>query len=486
MKKFFLIVLFIFFSQFHVAHALEITEIMYDAEGTDTDREWIEIYNDGSSSVDVSTFKLFEANTNHGLTTVQGDKNLASGAYAVIVQDKEKFKIDWPSYTGPIFDSAFSLSNDGENIALKDANLNIVSEINYVSSMGANGDGKSLQKISSTWQSVLPSPGQANINFNPVENNSTNNSTNTDTNSVTQNNTQNSGGSGTITGASKELKTTTKILSSSFGFAKNPLEIKAETKNSEGEKVFYGKYVFTFSDGSSEEYSASYFSKISHIYKYPGDYFIYLSYYNNAYDSVATATDKFLVKILEAGVFISNVGNDNDFFIEIKNNTSYENDISDWYITSENKKFIFPKNSFLSANNKIILSPEITGFVFTDKENLKLYNSTGNLIFDYGNLSQPKIKSTQISENNSAKNISKQNSAIPSIESENLVNLDDKTPVDLQANTLDVLPANKNGENFWMYFSLALFLVVFAIFAVLFLRKKEKKIAAEDDFEILP
>ena len=66
-RVFFFLSLFVF--SFHVAYAnILINEVMYDVEGTDTDREWIEVYNDGSESVDLSTYKLFEANTNHGLT----------------------------------------------------------------------------------------------------------------------------------------------------------------------------------------------------------------------------------------------------------------------------------------------------------------------------------------------------------------------------------------------------------------------------------
>ncbi len=485
MKKFLLIFCLIFFSYFHIAYALEITEVMYDTEGSDTDREWIEIYNNEGSALDISTYKLFEANVNHSLTLVQGDKNLPSGGYAVIVQNKDKFKIDWPNFTGPIFDSSFSLSNDGENIAIKDFNLNIVSELNYNSGMGASGDGKSLQKVNNTWQSTLPTLGLVNTNSNQVENNS---NTNLNDNSVETNTTkQNSVGSSAP--ILKEQKTTTKIFVSSFGFAKNPLEIKAETHNSEGEKIFYGKYFFNFNDGSSEEYRVSSFEKISHEYKYAGEYLIHLSYYANPYDLTPIATDKFLVKILDVGVFISKIGNEKDFFIEIKNNTNYESDISGWYISSLDKKFIFPKNSFLSANAKIILAPEITGFVFNDNKNLQLYNSTGNLIFDYGILSQTKVTNSKIALS-IASNNSKNSTPIKSsfVEEKKVIDSFDLNSINsenLEANaTLARVEENKK-DNFWLYVLALCFLLALAVFTVLFLRKKEKKFSVEDDFEIL-
>lgn len=478
MKKFFLIFLFIFFSHFYTASALEITEVMYDVEGTDTDREWIEIYNNEDVAVDVSTHKLFEANTNHSLEVVQGDKNLQIGGYAVIVQNKDKFKTDWPNFTGPIFDSSFSLSNDGEVISIKDKDLNIISELNYNSGMGASGDGKSLQKINGVWQGAMPTLGKTNTEITGNQN----------VDPIAPDTTKEIA-SGNSTTVSKEQKIVTKIIMSNFGFAKNSLEIKAETRNAEDEKVFYGKYFFNFGDGYSEEYRVSSFDKITHLYKYSGEYFVYLSYYANSYDTVPVATDKLLVKILDVGVFISNVGDEKDFFVEIKNNTNYESDISGWYISSFDKKFIFPKNSFLQANSKMILAPEITSFVFNDRENLKLYNSSENLIFDYGSLLKIKNKNLVVSVKSSAKDSVQIKNNLNNLPEDpkktEFLDLNSINNKNLEANAINVLDKDVEKDNFWIYIFGLSFLIIIATFLVLFLRKKDKKIIEGDDFEIL-
>ncbi|MBI5405884.1 lamin tail domain-containing protein [Candidatus Kaiserbacteria bacterium] len=128
------------------AHAAVIfTEIMYDVSDTDTGREWVEITNTGSSAMDASGYKFFEANTNHALTLASGDGMLAPGGSAVIANDPTKFKTDWPGYTGILFDSSFSLSNTGESLALKDGALTVLDSVSYDSSLGAAGDGNSLQ-----------------------------------------------------------------------------------------------------------------------------------------------------------------------------------------------------------------------------------------------------------------------------------------------------------------------------------------------------
>jgi len=55
-----------------------ITEVMYDLEGSDSGREWVEIVNLSSQTLDISLWKFFENGTNHGLALFQGEINLES------------------------------------------------------------------------------------------------------------------------------------------------------------------------------------------------------------------------------------------------------------------------------------------------------------------------------------------------------------------------------------------------------------------------
>ena len=78
------------------------SEVMYDVSGTDSGREWIELQNTGSTPVDLTSLKLFEANTNHSLVESQGSATLAAGGFAIIADDPAKFKVDWPNFAGVI------------------------------------------------------------------------------------------------------------------------------------------------------------------------------------------------------------------------------------------------------------------------------------------------------------------------------------------------------------------------------------------------
>jgi len=180
MKKIFfmttILVVFLFVPLIASANVI-INEIMYDLEtGPDTDREWIEILNYSDTSIDLTGWKFYENNTNHGLTVIQGGTIIPSNGYAIIADKSDKFLLDNPGYLGILFDSAFSLSNDGENLAIKNKELTIIDELNYYSSWGANGNGQSLQRKNSiensndptNWGTGTPTPGLIN-NISPEE-----------------------------------------------------------------------------------------------------------------------------------------------------------------------------------------------------------------------------------------------------------------------------------------------------------------------------
>ncbi len=141
-----------------------VTELMYDLQsGADGGREWVEVYNAGTIEVSLSTYRLFENGTAHKITAVSHGAMLLPGAYAIIADNATSYKIDWPDYRGPLFDSAFSLSNSGETISLRNASSTDVDTIIYQSSMGAAGDGNSLNRASaeSSFVPRSPSPGAA-------------------------------------------------------------------------------------------------------------------------------------------------------------------------------------------------------------------------------------------------------------------------------------------------------------------------------------
>lgn len=102
----------------------------------DTGYEWVEIFNRSEENVDLTGWRFWEGGVNHGLALKQGAVVLAPGAFALIVQDDQKFLQKHGSITTTILDSAWgSLNEDGEEVGLKFGNgeNDFVEKFTYIS-----------------------------------------------------------------------------------------------------------------------------------------------------------------------------------------------------------------------------------------------------------------------------------------------------------------------------------------------------------------
>src|SRR3989344_6300843 len=141
------------------AAAVLITEVMYDLEGADSGYEWIEVTNTVSVPVSIAGWRLFEQGVNHKLTPVGGATTILQPAQSAIIADKpENILARYPTLA-LVFDSAFTLSNDGETLMLKNAGGATVDQVTYRSSLGAKGDGASLHLEGEILRPAMSNPG---------------------------------------------------------------------------------------------------------------------------------------------------------------------------------------------------------------------------------------------------------------------------------------------------------------------------------------
>lgn len=358
------IVIFTIFP-FAVNAQIVINEIMYDLEGQDDGQEWIEILNTGSDTVDLSGWKLYEAGVNHKINLAGGNNNfiIPSGGYAVIADNPEKFTLDWPNFSGTVFDSSFSLSNVGESIILRDSGLNDIDSVSYTSEWGANGDGNSLQKISGNWKVASPTPVGQNSNFNnPVvgENQQT----------QTQNQTQQTqiyyGSASSI--AEKQIKVY--AGEDRLGVAGAGLTFSGKALGLKDEPLDSARFIWNFGDGSFKEGRA-----VNHIYSFPGDYIAVLDVASGEY----AASDIIAVKIIPNEIIISEAS-PLDSWIELYNGSKELIDISFWGLSGGEKVFIFPKNTLIKPKSYLVISKEISGLALDrEKGEIKFLYPNGSL-----------------------------------------------------------------------------------------------------------
>lgn len=134
---------------------------MYSPDGADSGHEWIEVWNGTNQSIDLSDWEFADNSGDHGLALAVGVITIDAGARFIIADDAVQFLVDYPEFSGILFDSSFSLSNDGETIAVKNAEGGVVDEVAYDPADGADGDGNSLQRSENgTWVGAPPTPGE--------------------------------------------------------------------------------------------------------------------------------------------------------------------------------------------------------------------------------------------------------------------------------------------------------------------------------------
>jgi hypothetical protein len=150
-----------------------------------------------------------------------------------------------------------------------------------------------------------------------------------------------------------------------------------------GRQIFRGRYFWNFGDGDFREVNVINTDKFTHTYFYPGDYDVIFEYYPDSFAETPDVSQNINIKVIEPTVSISRVGDINDFFIELSNNTAYAIDISGWFLLSSGKSFAVPKNTTIAANKKMIISGRTSGLTLTDLPSLKIATPDQKIIFEY-------------------------------------------------------------------------------------------------------
>ncbi len=467
----FILIIVFFVCSRSVFANFEITEIMYDLDGTDSDREWVEVKNVGSYSVDLSKWYLFSDNSKHSLVP-QGNSIVPSGSYVIIAQNPSKFNVDWPNFSGLLFDSSWTgLNNESDSLSLKDPDLNIQSPISFNSSLGGDGDGNSLQLIGSLWKAASPTPGLINEVTNDDNSNAITQSSSSVNTDISNSNIIDK----------KELenpKIVTQIITSKIVTAGVPFIIDHVTIGLKKEKIVLGKFTWNFGDGMLRESTTS--DPFEYIYKYPGEYVLNLSYCSSVFCIKPDATDRIIVKVISSGVNIISIGSKSDPYIEIENNSNYEIALYNWIIKGSNHTFTIPQGMIILANKKLKLSPIVTGFDFNDLSSVSIIDKTGQVFSTYPNTNYSLLKN--YSSKNSPNNYIKSDS--PKIKetqnTQEVINLND---LGSSAESSSNLLLN---NKLLIYFGLASVILIGIASVVLFRRKNnypdyiEKEVSAND------
>lgn len=340
-----------------------ITEVMYDLSGSDSGREWIEVQNTGSATLDISDWKFFENNTNHGITLVSGGA-IPPGGYAVIADNSAKFLADWPSFSGVLYDSAFSLSQSGELLIVRDAALADIDTLTYDVSLGAAGDGMSLQKGNSAWSAGTPTPGNS---FTAGSQSSPQTSPPAQTNNTSSEEPQK-----TSPSASFETKTIFADAGADrtvFVGADSIFEARAIGLT--GEPIENARFVWTFGNGGRKEGKS-----VLYNFAYPGTYAVVLDVSSGPY----SASDRAIIDAIPALISLNEV---TDAYVGIENKSDVELDLGGWILATDTARFTFPSHTIVLPHEEVRVAHAATGLTPANAYALSLLYPNGVFAASY-------------------------------------------------------------------------------------------------------
>ena len=381
--------LFLFLPTAFARASVVFTEVNYDPQGTDSKHEWVEVYNNGNDSIDLTKYFLQTdgaSSSFHTINSVAGVSNLPGNTYAVIASDAPTFLADYSGYGGIVYDSSWNDLSDtsGKTLVINDANKTILNQFTYDVSLGGSNGGNSLQKTSGdTWISALPTPGIGTLEDDSSDSNSNTQDNNTnDSNDGSSNETN----SGTASSTSNFVSNTPQAQ---LSIPKNiiagvPVKITPSLINVSSPTYNQKSFYISLGDGSQHyDYTASAFW---HSYTFPGMYVVYFEYVQNPYnpDSGDILSIRKTIEVLPSPIVINNINVDGS--VEISNPSSRDVDMSQWILrslVSPDMYFTIPKNTIILPGKKILFSSDVTGLSYENLKSLELSLPSGTAIAVY-------------------------------------------------------------------------------------------------------
>lgn len=331
--------------------ALVISEVMSNPTGTDNGREWIELYNDGIESVDLSGLSVAssESGTAVSILSVQGGTSLAPGGYAVIatiVSGQTKFLEDYLTYAGILLrvTSTFSLTNGSASLYIKRSGATLASLPSYT----AAAEGKTLSLLSGSHVTGTPTPGASNqASSSGEETSGTASSTTTQTDNQV-----------TIPQATPPTPDIVIYMPQDktvVAGAETEFTVTSATRG--GKELTTMRYTWAFGDGGQATGSST-----KYRYGYAGRYIAVVE----ATNATVAGSGRMVVRVVPPELSITTVtAGKYGTYIDITNPNSYDLDLSQWILSINGASFPFPKNTLLPANGTTHFSGLAMGFAST-------------------------------------------------------------------------------------------------------------------------
>ncbi|MEQ9264433.1 MAG: PKD domain-containing protein [Balneolaceae bacterium] len=326
--------------------AVVFSEVFYDTPGTDSQEEWIELYNGTSNSVDLSNWTITDNNGTGSTFTIPGGTTISSGTYLTIAVNSTGFNALY-SFDADVYGSIPALNNSGDALLLNDATSTLIDAVAW--------EGGASSGVPSGW-------GSSSSPSAPTGSSITRTNVTTDTDTFSDWSVVSGNGNPQV-----QPTNAAPVAVANGPYAGNTgASIAFSSSGSSDSDGTIASYSWTFGDGNS-----STLANPTHSYSSAGSYTVQLTVTDNlgatgVSSTSATVTDISGTGVLFSEVFYDTPGTDSqEEWIEIYNGTGSDVDLSSWTITDNNgtgSVYTFPANTTILDATYLTVAINSTGF----------------------------------------------------------------------------------------------------------------------------
>lgn len=360
MKYIALIILVVLLPQFAQAK-VQISEVAWMGTSNSQYSEWIELYNDGDSSINLGGWKLYEGDG--GSLVFTFTKTITAHSYLLL----ERTTASAPDAVQGISDESGSfggggLANTGEDLVLKDGAGTVVDELNYLEGWPA-GDATTKQTMQwngEKWITADPTP---KMGIDEGEE-----SSDGDIEEKISNTEEDPFPIPPVSPNNPLIQFTIPPVvyrGVSYQFGAQPiLEYNFHVNN--------GSVYWNFGDGTVIHQELA--TPVVHTYEYAGTYTMYYSY-SDVFTKQSPLIGIKKIRVIEPALTLSMVGTR---AIELHNTSTTPVDLSRWRVFAGRQSVAIPDMTIVSEKSKVTIPLIALGL--SDASEARIIDPSGNLI----------------------------------------------------------------------------------------------------------
>jgi len=333
--------------------------------------EWIELYNDADTEVDVSGWKL-AADTETLFTLAT---SIPAGGYLLVERTTASMTDPVPGVSGE--SGSFGgggIANTGEDMGLYDASGAAVDMLRFSGGWPA-GDAQTketMQYLNGTWVTAAPSPGEATTatSTDPEETDDEDDDSSQEV-STSASKSAEPKAPAPKTPAPTEPHIELVVPKQLYQYVEE--SFTANVVLAKGFRPSEGKLVWNMGDGTIRTTQS--ITPITYSYSYEGTYTVWVEYYRSPSDTAPTLSASTSVAVMAPKLSIAVA--DDGKAVTITNASSLPIDLSGWRVVASGQYAALPARTMLGPKASITISAATMGFPSSISGGATLTRPTG-------------------------------------------------------------------------------------------------------------